>query len=88
MAMLDLEDSSDIKVNNSHTSSETLLKGRRLERVEVNDSTAGNGPLRSNEAGKPESGKGAVRRVVEAAIAAALGTAIVAACVWAYKMIF
>lgn len=83
--MLDLEDSSDIKVKNSHTSSETLLKGRRLERVEVNDSTAGNGP---NEAGKPESGKGAVRRVVEAAIAAALGTAIVAACVWAYKMIF
>ncbi|TFF58271.1 MULTISPECIES: hypothetical protein [Comamonas] len=57
MALLDLEDSSDIKVNNSHTSAETLLKGRRVKRVELNDSTAGINPLISNEAVKPESGK-------------------------------
>lgn len=41
MAMFDLEDSSKIDLKNVHTSSETLLKGKRLRVVEVSSATSG-----------------------------------------------
>lgn len=40
MAMFDLKDSEDIKLTDCHTDSATLVKGERLKRLEVADSSA------------------------------------------------
>lgn len=40
MAMFDLKDSEDIKLTACHTDSPTLLKGERINRLEVADSSA------------------------------------------------
>lgn len=40
MAMFDLKDSEDIKITECHTDSPTLLKGEKIKRLDVADSSA------------------------------------------------
>lgn len=51
MAMFDLKDCPDNTIENCHTNGPVLIKGERLDRLKVSDSTAFTPPLTSPKKG-------------------------------------
>lgn len=80
MAMFDLKDTEDAKITGCHTDSSTLVKGDKVKRLEVADSSAFAQPLASPRKPKWRILEWVAKHVLASLLIAVLGGIIVAYC--------